>query len=100
MQQQAIDRAATITPANAVENLEEFWQHCRKEPQQLGRKMTQNKNSDRQTKFHKTPWELFSWEQVAKPAAEALCVTFSWSCERSTFVLVTVTELIAGARYK
>ena len=51
-------------------------------------------------KFRKTVWEHFSWEQVAKPAAGALCVTFSWSCERSTLVLVNVTELIDGARYK
>ena len=51
MQRQAIDRAATITPRQCGQNSEEFWPHCRKEPQQPGRKITQNMNSNRQTKI-------------------------------------------------
>ena len=51
MQRQAIDRAATITPRQCGQNSEEFWPHCWKELQQLGRKITQKMNSDRLTKI-------------------------------------------------
>ena len=51
MQRQAIDRAATINPCQCGQNSEEFWPHCQKELQQLGQKMTQNMNSNWQTKI-------------------------------------------------